>query len=263
MKKTIMKGIAILSLCIVLALGLIWLDKPVDAKAETTTKTAIEKVAEEAKAANTANIETITNVVPSVQESTTVKATSKVPAKPAEAKKQETSLKPNGGVADKVNSTFNNLPDELKACFEKSGWKIEVIHGELKVKIDDLSTVYGCTDTDKKTIYISDKTPCIEAVVHHEFGHYIDYLNSHDSMMNAKFQNAFNSERNKIPTPDGQNRKHCISVNYEYFATAFALWLEDPSALRRLCPETFKYIEEEYNDVMDWAVRGVYGNIEF
>lgn len=72
----------------------------------------------------------------------------------------------------------------------------------------------------------------------HEYGHFIDSINYNISTSKA-FKDIYNKEKDSFKN---ENIEYSISSNIEYFASAYKVYLEEPSKLKEMCPETYNFI---------------------
>lgn len=200
--------------------------------------------------------EEITTKQEEITETTTkklneVKKETTATKKPAQTTNKETQNASNTP-QDQFNSVLEDLPSDLKRCFKEQGWNIKMVSNPIHGSGTDLSIVYAETDIENKEIRVSAKCPVIRETVHHELGHFVDDATEYDSYYSddGLHEVAF-AERSNLPTPKGQKRSHCIGSKGEYFASSFALYLENPNELKRLCPNTYKLVNRSYSKLIN------------
>ena len=90
-------------------------------------------------------------------------------------------------------------------------------------------------------IWLTSSTGAIAAATLHEFGHYFDFLNGWISAGDL-FLPIYEAERHGFKNHI-TGEEHFTSNAAEYFAEAFACFIDSPDALKEHCPETYNFFE--------------------
>ena len=146
-------------------------------------------------------------------------------------------------VLKQVKKDYKLLPDYIKDYLKKEGWKIVISKESLQDRFNYDFGILALTHYEYKTIYISNCDGDIEHSLIHEAGHVLDYMNNLKYRDSKRFDKIRKKEGKKLRKFHYTSEK-CITTTKEYFAESFQQYIVNPKALKKNCPQTYKYMSE-------------------
>ncbi len=153
-------------------------------------------------------------------------------------------------LSSKTLQRYNQIPQEIRNAFEEKGWSIIITDSatlnrksHINMVIPEGYILAGSTAVNSKTIYLNDLSYLSYESICHEMGHFFDVELSKEVNGNVRssksqdFIDIWNAEKN------GYGDSYCISTSAEYFADAFASYIQNGADLKAKCPRTYSYVE--------------------
>lgn len=158
-------------------------------------------------------------------------------------------------VVEEVVSRLMQLPEKMIQEFIDNDWHIFITNGSIEKHIGqrecDGGFIGGITLPEFRTIFIpvspinGDITFNAAFATIHEFGHYFDRSKGEISA-SYKFQNIYNQEDKVFCDYVGTAGNTTSPV--EYFAEAFARFVENPDKVKEYCPITYEYFTNIFKE---------------
>ena len=161
---------------------------------------------------------------------------------------QEGVIKTDGNITqeyfDKVCDYYMQVPENVRSAFERDGWEIIITSQDIKDDAIKHAKIAAVTIHSEQRIYMSVwDAPSIT----HEMGHYLDgKLGFISDEFPAK---AYGQELGTFMDIDSRSHRHNYSTTSEYFAETFSFYVLHHDLLKKYCPMTFEFVDEQVNKV--------------
>ena len=158
-----------------------------------------------------------------------------------------------GKLLDYAYSKYESLPQHIKNKIEKYDFQI-CLSNELFGKSIDLRKLGSTHINDRKIrVWLENSKVSIDISFGHELGHVIDYVYGREGFISktekiwliifgADKDKYFKSKMRKDPELQILH-EYAITNETEYFASAFADYIQCPKWLKKAAPDTYYYME--------------------
>lgn len=146
-----------------------------------------------------------------------------------------------GQVYEAVWNAYAKLPHTVKDMLQDSNYRIYVVDS-----IENNANIVGITYYGPRIILIKDDMYYVTRTMYHECGHVVDdkshILYASDT---KEFKQIYLEERDNFKVDN--NYDYFVSDEHEYFASAFAEYMLNPTRLKENTPKTYEFIKKCIN----------------
>lgn len=154
------------------------------------------------------------------------------------------------------NNVYNHLSDYMKMKYNLYNTYIVNNIKDIPLYSNLPNTTLGYTVYNSKYILIQDnsKYRSVESLLFHELGHALDAydeLDNYDVRQRGKYSSS--DEFKKISEEEKGNLNNLTDIYYftenmrEYFAESYAIYIRNPSEMKKVAPKTYAFIDRVSN----------------
>lgn len=146
-----------------------------------------------------------------------------------------------GETYERAWDAYEQLPDKVQDMFEDNNYKMYIVES-----IDNNEYIVGQTRYGPRIVLIREDGKYVERTTFHECGHILDdelVIGFSGVSDTEEFIEIYNAEKDKFVADN--NVSYYISTPAEYFASAFAEYMLNPTRLKENTPRTYAFIEQQ------------------